>query len=310
MSILTFPDSVGAKQAAENMVNALRRSAAFAPDGFMHDREPPAEWEPQLREVSPLSDELGWLAHVWEAGDPWGPGQRWGLYEMVHLKHILSDLDDDEQDPRIQELRGPHPRSEGHMCSDKVPHQFQCLCRRKMNAWRGGPCNLITLTQWKLFHRYGGQYLPVPFWVIQGDRGGHKWEFNEQERQLLRMSDLPDEPPRIGQLPYADFDQRVLRQIVRYNKLMAMDASIAEYKRTMGDGYAQYKTEVARKMRADYLGYLAEQTREEADMFIVAARKGAMDNQEKTDIDYVRLGEHADQHFVETGEVLDPSQLS
>jgi hypothetical protein len=319
---LDFPLLLPDKDAPRPMVlpdlTGGRRNDAFkdvtdswcAEQGFIHDQRAPDEWVVRLRDVSPRDDEVDWLAFAWEAGDPWVPLQRWGLYGMVHIKHILGDLDDDELDSRIEELRGPHPRSEGHLCSHKVPGQFQCLCQRKMEAWRGGPCNLITLTQWKLFREYDGQYLPVPFWVIEGERGGHKWLFNEEERTLLRMSDLPDEPPTPGSLPYAPFDNRVIEQIMRHNKLLQFGCTIAELKKKMGsDAYARHKADNAREMRKKYLAYLEDQLVEENDLFITAARKGEMNNQRTTDVDYVKLGELADAHYVETGEILHPSQI-
>src|SRR5581483_4573362 len=73
---------------------------------FDHERTPPAEWVVALRELSPVSDDRGWLELVWEPGDPWRPEQRWELWEMIHP----SVIDPDE----LRELRGPSPRMHGH----------------------------------------------------------------------------------------------------------------------------------------------------------------------------------------------------
>lgn len=271
----------------------------FAYTDFEYERSLPEEWFRELRSLSPKSDDVGWLYLHWESGEPWVPGQRLVLYEMIHEKFVDFDI--------LEELEGPHPRSEGHMCSINVPKQFQCLCRRKTEGWRGGPCSCITLTQWKLWRSTG--YHATPFWIIQGRNGGHKWHFNEHEELMCKQADLPSSPPRLGALPYAPFDKRVVKQIVRHNRLTALGLSIAEFKRKMGPGYAAYKADVGREMRRQYLEYLTEQLREESDLFISAARKGQMDDGPKTTIDYVKLEEAASAHYVETGRVLHHTEL-
>ena len=87
---------------------------------FIHHQTPPNEWVEELRAISPKSDEHGFLDLVWEPGDPWVPGQRWVIYQMLH--HQFADW------AVVRELEGPHPRSEGHMCSVKVPKQFCPKC--------------------------------------------------------------------------------------------------------------------------------------------------------------------------------------
>jgi hypothetical protein len=271
--------------------------------GFEHDREPPREWIEELRRLSPKSDEVGWLYLAWEPGDPWIHGQRWVLYEMLHEKFVDDDI--------LDELRGPHPRSAGHMCTSsvKVPTQFQCHCRLKRECWVGGPCSLITLAEWKMWRRTGGHYYAKPFWIIQGQHGGHKWHFNKFEQILCRQANLKDTPPALSALPYAPFDRRVTQQIVRHNRLMQLDATLSEYKRIMGAGYGRYKHALERDMRREYIGYLEEQMRESQDLFISAARKGEMDDRPKTTVDWDRVEPVATQHYIDTGNVLHPSQV-
>jgi hypothetical protein len=277
---------------------AERDEAATA--AFVYDREFPAEWLRRLRQISEVSDEVGWLYPHWEAGDPWVPGQRWVLYEMIHEKFV--------DDAIVEELNGPHPRSEGHMCADKVPHQFQCLCRRKLNGWRDGPCMLVDLTQWQLYRKTGG-YFAKRFWIIQGSTGGHKWEFNENERRMLRFADLPTDAPRLGSLPYAPFDERVVKQIMRHNKLVTMGISIEQHRERMGAGYEQYKESVAREARRQYVEYLSEQLQDVNDLAISAARKGDLDGHRKTEVDWERVEEASTDHFIETGHQLHPSMV-
>jgi hypothetical protein len=276
---------------------------------FMHDREAPAEWTRRLRDISPVSDILGWLELVWEPGDPWIPSERWTLYEMLH-----PTLVDDPME--LMELYGPHPRSEGHICTAipthdwpvKPPGSYQpCLCRRKTESWRRGPCTIVTLTQWKLFRRTG--YVGRPFWVIQGSNGGHKHSFTHEEEMFLEQAGLLTKAPGVGVLDHAPFDERVVRQITAFNRLWAMSNSIEEFKNTMGPGYERYRKTVDTELRKQLVKHLSEQMKEPTELFLRAMKKGQLDNKPRTEIDYDRLAEENEKHFVETGEILHHSRL-
>lgn len=107
----------------------------------------------------------------------------------------------------LAELKGPHPRSQGHICIEGG----KCLCENKANRWVGGPCRLIDLGTYELFRetgRYGRRW-----WVVQGSKGGHRYRLSEAERTVWRTLTGTDDTPIPGELPYAPFDQRVLRQI-------------------------------------------------------------------------------------------------
>jgi hypothetical protein len=254
-------------------------------------RDVPLEWERELRQHSPKSDEHGWLHLVWEPGERWVPGQRWTLYEMLHEKFVDDEI--------LEELYGESPRSEGHYCSTKVPDQFQCLCRRKREAWRDGPCTLIDRTQWMLWRQTG--YFGRPFWIIQGDRGGHKFKFNGQEKEIRRLAGQAGDPPPMGDLAYAPFDQRVVAHITRNNRLSQLGQTLGEFKRTMGEGYEQHKATLARGLREEYVKWFDEQMLDVNELFVSAARKGQMDGERRTAVDFERVEEIALGQFIETG---------
>lgn len=267
---------------------------------FERSREPDPEWVALLREHSPMSDEHSFLELVWEPGEEWIPGQRWVLYEMLHPKFIDSEV--------MKELRGPHPRSEGHMCSVNVPKQFQCLCRRKLESWKSGPCVLVTLTQWQLFRKTG--YVGRAYWVIQGENGGHKRAFTEErERQMLKMADLPPDPPAIGALPYAPFDQRVVKQITRHNRLKSLGVSLGQLRQMMGPGYEATKKKAATELRREYIAWLSDQLGESAELFVSAARKGEMYDEPRSEVEWREVEAQAMEHYAETGDVLHHSQI-
>lgn len=271
------------------------RSAPVAHVAFVRDLEPPAEFIRALRDVSPVSDAHGWLMPVWEPGETWAPAQRWMLYEMIHPTLVTPEL--------LAELNGPHPRSEGHFCTENdTGEQFQCLCPHKTESWKGGPCQLTWLTQYLLYKKTG--YVGYPFWMVQGERGGHKAFFSEEEQAMLAMEDLPTEPPFLGELPYAPLDGRVIAQVVRHNRLQQVAGDLRAYRKKMGADYAQHRAQVERDMRAQLVEYLHDGMREATELFLEAAHAGDLGVAPPTDIDYDRLEPQSTAHFIETGQQL------
>lgn len=269
---------------------------------FIHDREPRPEWVEALRDVSPLTNAHGSLMLVWEPGDPWTPGQRWMLYEMLAPEQANYET--------VLALRGPNPRATGHMCTSRpVPGQFACLCRVKLEGWRqedGSPSE-ISLTQWKLYQQTGK--VGRPFWVIQGSKGGHKAFLTSEEERFLRMADKPTTLPAIGDLPYAEFDQRVVQHIVRHNRLLRMGLDLRAYRKRMGPDYALHQAQVERELRQQVVAWLDEQMQPEIELFQDAAKKGEMDGQATTEIDWEKVGEQGIASYIETGQLLHPSRV-
>ena len=165
---------------------------------FVEDWPTPVEWQAKLEQVVPRKGELSYLQLVWEPGDRWDPAQRWMLYQMWPLSddHMLKSM-----------LDGPNPRNFGYY--DRVKKRYV----RKRNA------PLISLRQWLLYRQTGR--LAVPYWVIQGNAGGHRWEFTETEKKIIahRTGVTQVSPPVIGSLPYAPFDNRVLDKLANLDRI-------------------------------------------------------------------------------------------
>jgi len=275
---------------------------------FEFDKEPPAEWVAALRRISEVSDERGWLEFVWEPGDPWAPVQRWELWEMIHPSVV---------DPaEVRELRGKHPRREGHPCTSVPISSWAvrpaksyrpCLCRHKLEAWKGSD-SLVTLTAWKLFQRTG--YVGRPFWIIQGTGGGNKAEFTHEEGLLLEAEGYPPVAPPSGSLPYAPFDQRVISAISRFNRLWQFKNNLEEYREAMGPGYAKYRKEVEKKLRIQLVAHLKSQMVDVEPLFLKADEDGELENQPRTSIDYDRLEPQNEEHFIETGHMLHHTRMT
>lgn len=273
---------------------------------FIRERTPPAEWVEELRRISPRNEAHGWLELVWERGDEWMPGQRWVLYELVTPEWANPEV--------LKELLGPHPRSEGHICTSipisswviSPPADYlPCLCRHKTESWRGGPAAHITLTQWELFKRTG--CVGRPFWVIQGEQGGHKCFYTKEEERILGDAGRPIEPPGVGELEYAPFDGRVIERIMRFNRLQQVAGDLRRYRKTMGAEYEKYKADLERDMRLEVLKLLDADFAPEEEAFRRAAADDEItDHIKRDDFDIERVEDEILAEYVEHGTVADP----
>lgn len=306
-----LPAAGAARQLVDGGLSVLPSAFAVAPNQFdqvfYRSRDPHPDDIRALRMVSPKSDIHGYLWLSWDPGEPWAPRQRWVLDELIDPKlqiEINGEWGFALDAAILEELEGPHPRSSGHMCHWDVPGQFQCDCRdargrpKKTGAWRGGPCQLITLRQWQIYQEIG--MFANPFWIIQGPNGGHQASYNSLEREWLRQEGLPVDPPGTGELPFAPFDGRVTRSILRHNRLLALDNDVSAYRRQQGADYAKHRKAIEKEMRRQWVAFLANQTREEADDFTEAYRKGEFDKG-GTDVDWEKVDELATADFIETG---------
>lgn len=176
-----------------------------------------------LDAVSPKADNLAWLHLAWEPGEvvtvmhttPNGTieetfdqrVERWVLWQIQPVQFIPPHI--------LKELQGPHPRSSG---------QWRPYLRgdgTRGARWFGGPCAYVTRQQWELFQTTGG--FATPWWVVQGDKGGHRVTLSPPEMALYAAEfgvglDAV-EVPRMGQLPYADFDRRTIDAIHAHDQL-------------------------------------------------------------------------------------------
>ena len=153
--------------------------------GLEYRRAVRPEWAERLRQITGENPALPTLWLHWEPGDEWGPVQRWIFYQTWPDAMVRDDL--------LRECRGPHPRSGGAF-------------NPRLGCWDGGPASGITRSQWEIYRacgRYGR-----PFWVVQGDKGGHKYRLNRWESRLSVLCGGPRDTPNPGDLPYAEPDER------------------------------------------------------------------------------------------------------
>jgi hypothetical protein len=175
--------------------------------GFEWTRPVPPEWAADLASYSPPNPRIPYLWLTWYPGLPPDAShrflgdvvQRWALYQITpNLDVVPLEL--------MEDLRGPHPATVGRWV-EREPNGPQ--------FWVSD--SLVSRTQWQLFRETGGY--PALYWIIQGDRGGHAWQFEPEEANYLRALGKPDAPPRPGALAYAPYDRRVRDQLLARDKL-------------------------------------------------------------------------------------------
>lgn len=173
---------------------------------FQHTRDVPEQWERELAALFPRSERVTWMKLAWMPGWNLGPDfevQRWCVFEMVPMDWM--------DDLRKDALRGADPRTDGQWVSD--PRVPQHLGGRK---WRSN--SPVSHQQWALYRETG--YAPIRRWIIQGEAGGHPAELSDVEMGFRKMVfgegyDLP----RPGDLPYADWSQKVAQKLAEHDKL-------------------------------------------------------------------------------------------
>jgi hypothetical protein len=228
------------------------------PPGFVYDRPVPGRWAEELALLAPKTDHRPWLLLTWMSGDPWEETlvggrvqygvQRWVVYEMVPLRvwwgliqaqrqRGLSDSDIIEL-YILECLQGPDPRTMGHY--DEVLDRFISDAE-------------VSRQEWLLFREH--RAIPKLFWIIQGQNGGHKRTYTPLESKYLRMLGKPGDPPRPGSLPYADFDQRVLHQLARRDRIH----KLADHLSPIESEQDAQLVEIRRQV----IGWLEEQVRED-----------------------------------------------
>lgn len=184
--------------------------------GMDYARTPRPEWQAML-DAQHIPGTAR-LVVAWEAGDAWQPINRWMLWQLQPFSGVIDGELVYFVDKTIrEELQGPHPRSQGHYCSDTS----QCLCAKKTGRWRGGAARLIDRRAWEIarayFHETGEWVRPRRLWVIQGEMGGHPFSVGYDEERRRRAIGMTPDVPSAGDLPYAEFDRRVLRALERYD---------------------------------------------------------------------------------------------
>lgn len=167
-------------------------------------RAPHPAWQQALDAIAPPHPLKSRLVVRWHPGRAfipdgaaafvWQPIERWVVWELIPTAQMSPRF------PAVMRMLGQEE-------DGGAP-------RRALNGVHGGlelDRGFVDRAQWALY-RETGQYGRMA-WIVQGTRGGHQRVFSEPQRLGLARRGLPEEPPYPGELPYADFDGRVLQQL-------------------------------------------------------------------------------------------------
>lgn len=236
------------------MERTATKPALIVPKMFTYD--PPhspatiRDWQRELDAHTYQGPRISQLVIRWEPGDPWQPIGRYLIWQCVDPMYVTIE-------PWIRKaLHGPSPRSKGHYCAPGW-----CFCEIKANRWTGGATKLIDTATWRLYRDtslYGQRW-----WTIQGEHGGHRfqWASDELAATAAQVKGKPTQTPAPGDIPFAPFDQRVIRAVLAERRVSALvDAlkSIGATKASM-DREDQEATEAKAKAIWDWTGDRVEE---------------------------------------------------
>jgi len=245
-------------------------------------REAPREWVEELRRVSPKTTAHSYLEFKWEfvlgkVKGVWRDRSRWVLYQMqpawaipAGIRRMLDDVP-----PRLLPPGRAHAR---RAFIDDYAHEMYRTQR----------------------------VFPRPFWVIQGPNGGVPAGYTEQEAELLQVMGEPTNPPPVGLLPYADFDSRVIQQILMRDKLLAsgMDVEMIADEDKILSEYRKEVSEATWQFRRAFIDWFTGTLADGADFLTWYTRRSEADRvlRPATKAEMVAAIECED-HFLATGDV-------
>jgi hypothetical protein len=252
----------------------------------LRKRTIPKAWEDWMSEYSPPTDRFKWLKIIHEQGYPWEPIDRFIIYEMLPVK--VMDTGEGLLPEILAQLQHPQPPSEMGNYYDHALGEFV----------RNEDC-LITERAWHLYRETGAW--GRPYWVIQGTKGGHKRWFSQIEQQLLRAAGLPHQPPEPGDLPFAEFDDRVKKQLHNQDMLRSVHVRLKGTKQQMVAVNALRQERMERELRENLVKFLYSQVADIAgdvhkSLVELDAPRSDFDVKEME-----RLGEEVEQAYIETG---------
>lgn len=221
---------------------------------FRFEREAPREWREELYAIGGRPNlQAAYLDIFWWPGYPPRSGgedhtiQRWTVWEMIP-RAALEKTNRNKAQARelVGALTGPPPAS----LRTLVTRNGRTVVRSS---------SIVSQEQWEI-HRKTSCY-PLPHWVIQGDHGGHLWSFPPAYQMLLRLSKRRLHPPPPGNLPYAEWDNRVRSQLLRERELRErLEAFSTRDRESKTDSHhKREQIEVEREGRRALLAWLDKQ---------------------------------------------------
>ncbi len=197
----------------------------------------PADWMQLLREVSPVTDLHSWLLPYW-----YRAGGRWVLYDALPARLIP---DDDTQLGSM--LTGAQFFDIMHGVRPSERDDF-----RDLVVWP------ISDVQHEMYRLH--KVLARPFWVLQGEGGGHQVNFSPDQASYLTSMGLPSQPPKIGDLEPCPFDGRAARQLRHLNRLHQMENDMEKLRHSGTREWAEAESlRMQRNVRETEMRFIEQQ---------------------------------------------------
>ena len=231
----------------------------------------PESWERRLRQISPIVDKTSHLRFRWRQAT-----EQWELYECSPIT-VLSESRVKQLTKHWSEL--PESEQQG----------------RKL---------FVTEYQHYMFrvHRVEAQR----FWVLQGNHGGTPAAYTDREEQMLRSINEPTEVPPPGLLPYAPFDERVVKAVQARDLLMKYEGSLDKLQKSVSSEEQQRRAnEIAQDYRKSFLGWWREEMAPMSEFMKWYLRTSESDQTlAKATPQMSNAVTQWKDHFIETGDVL------
>lgn len=162
-------------------------------------RQPPDAWEQRLREVSPIvsnADHL--ILRYFEPTNPDGSSRGWNFAEQGQWL-----------------LYSARPIA---LCVPEMHELYRLHWSELDQTKQPGRKAVVSDYQHFMWHSRG--LYVKPFLILQGETGGTPAKYTPAEVAFLGASNLPTEPFPIGFFPAAPFDERVVAQIGRRDRML------------------------------------------------------------------------------------------
>ncbi len=204
----------------------------------------PEDWMVLLREVSPVTVLHSWLLPYW-----YRAGGRWVLYDA--LPDCLIPDDETQLGSALTGkeffaiMRGIRP-SEREDFKDTVSQ----------------PISDVQHEMYRLHHVFAR-----PFWVLQGENGGHQVNFSPDQATHLISTGRSSVPPKIGELPPCPFDARAATQLQHLNRLHQMEDSMDRLRQSGTKEWADAESQrMQREVREHEMRFIEQQMTPIVDM--------------------------------------------
>jgi len=223
-------------------------------------------WLAELREVSPVTDKHSYLIPYW-----YRAGGRWVLYDAVP-RALIPDNDEPPGIPMsgrelLGFLEGPPPR--------------------ELEAWQR--CAFVSDVQHEMYRLH--KVYARPFWVLQGEQGGHQVNFSPWQQNLLLAKGLPSVAPKIGSLDPCTFDRRAVAQLHHLSRLHRMDDGLDRLRAsgTVESANAEMEA-IQREVREAECRFIEQQMTPVVDMALSLVRGSNSRSEHQDQLVHVRPG--------------------